>query len=545
MADEDNKADETAPDQDAAIPEVEAEIVEADAPVKPSGAFVEDEEPANPEEPAAAEKPAPRMPFTPGVILFFAFAAVAISAFVVWRLQGNNDAPPDEITRSIEETAPATAAPNDETISPDIVEGDAGPAMADAADPVSESAPADAEAAGPDSANAADPGKIANDAASAIKDAGAELDPVTELAEGDDVFLPPLGADNATAGGNRALQQAAKEALREFGPASEEGAPSTPPNTDVFDFSDDDNVGGETTSPAADAEASLTLETEPLADVSSKALADTQGATSDDATIDLAQLAQAEAAAEKLRNELSALKESFAAERAQLTQALEDERGRNARQQEEMSALRQEFQKTLSTRDAQASTEVEAMRNRLEKIRNDEIAPVERKVAGAVALQALEQAVKNGASFTNELNQLEQAAPAAPDIAALRPYAEAGLASLPSLKARFDETAPGALAAAGKEQAKGFWGAIGAQAQSVISVRPAAPQTGDSAGAVMSRAEFAVEQDDIAGALLELSSLPPNGREAMARWIADAEAHTQAVIALENLNTLIFGALQN
>ena len=270
-----------------------------------------------------------------------------------------------------------------------------------------------------------------------------------------------------------------------------------------------------------------------------------EGAVDDPNAIGPGVLAELQKETEKLRNELSVVKEEFAAERAQLTQELEDERVRNAQQRDEMAALREEFQETLSTRDAQATTEVEAMRSRLDKIRNDEIAPVERKVAGAVALQALEQAIKKGASFTTELKQFELAVPDAQAIAALRPYAEEGLVPLPVLTARFDEAARSALAAAGKEQAKGFWGAIGAQAQSIISVRPSAPRRGDSAGAIVSRAEFEVEQGNIAGALLELSSLPPNGQAAMARWISDAEAHNEAANALGNLKNMIFGALQN
>ena len=204
MADEDNKADETAPDQNAAIPEVEAEIVEADAPAKPSGAFAEDDDPANSPDAPAAEKPAPRMPFTPGVILFFAFAALTIAAFAFWRLQGNNAAAPvdpvSEVERSLEETAPTTARADAEPDLSDDLEDDDEPVADDVDIPaIDDQAESDGQSAL--DLNATDEaGKIANDAASAIKDASSDIDPVAELADGNDVYLPPLGADNAAAG---------------------------------------------------------------------------------------------------------------------------------------------------------------------------------------------------------------------------------------------------------------------------------------------------------------------------------------------------------
>ena len=104
-----------------------------------------------------------------------------------------------------------------------------------------------------------------------------------------------------------------------------------------------------------------------------------------------------------------------------------------------------------------------------------------------------------------------------------------------------DAAARRALAAAGQAEAGGGLSGIMARAKSLVSVRPAAPMDGDDPGAILSRAENALEQGEIGFALLQLEDLPLPAQEAMAGWIANARARAEAKAAIARLTVLLSG----
>jgi hypothetical protein len=109
----------------------------------------------------------------------------------------------------------------------------------------------------------------------------------------------------------------------------------------------------------------------------------------------------------------------------------------------------------------------------------------------------------------------------------------ADVASIDRLIEDFDPAARKALSASRKATAgAGAMDKIGAFLIAQTGVRSLEAQDGDGPDAVLSRAGDAVEGGDLAGALAELEKLPPEGQEAMADWIASAQAHIAATDAL-------------
>jgi hypothetical protein len=66
--------------------------------------------------------------------------------------------------------------------------------------------------------------------------------------------------------------------------------------------------------------------------------------------------------------------------------------------------------------------------------------------------------------------------------------------------------------------------------------RSLTPQEGDTPDAVLSRAEAALAEGNVAAALAELEALPDDGRAAMQVWIDSAEARAAAVSAAGSLS---------
>jgi hypothetical protein len=158
------------------------------------------------------------------------------------------------------------------------------------------------------------------------------------------------------------------------------------------------------------------------------------------------------------------------------------------------------------------------------------------------ALAALSRAIDQGDPYAEELAAIEEF-----DLrgaAALATHAETGVPTAAALRVGFDAAAREALAAAGQAEAGGGFSGLMARAKNLVSVRPARPMDGDDPGAVLSRAENALEQGEIGFALLQLEDLPLAAQEAMADWMADARAHAEAEAAVAALAARIAGDVE-
>lgn len=112
----------------------------------------------------------------------------------------------------------------------------------------------------------------------------------------------------------------------------------------------------------------------------------------------------------------------------------------------------------------------------------------------------------------------------------------ADVASRAALIDGFEGAAREALAVSRKATAgDSALGKVGAFLIAQTGIRSLEPQEGDDPDAVLSRAGAAVEGGKLADALAEIAKLPPEGQEAMADWVSQAQAHIAATDALGEL----------
>lgn len=150
-------------------------------------------------------------------------------------------------------------------------------------------------------------------------------------------------------------------------------------------------------------------------------------------------------------------------------------------------------------------------------------------------LAQIRAAIDAGGPFDSAIKEFdEQVGDAIPN--QLRSLAQDGVQTYQELRDGFAEVARLALSAARDElnESEGFSG-IGDYLRKQFQARSVIPKTGDDADAVLSRAEQALRENDLAGALDELDALPDTARDQMQLWI-DAARERQG--ALEQLDTL-------
>jgi hypothetical protein len=214
-----------------------------------------------------------------------------------------------------------------------------------------------------------------------------------------------------------------------------------------------------------------------------------------------------------------------AAEAAEAVAAMEEQM---RAQEEEAARLAAEAEETArAAEEAIAAAEAEA---------RAAMAAAEAEAA----LNELRLAVAEGLPFAEPL----AAVAAVADVPeALSAAAESGVASLEDVQAAFPAAARAALPVALRESAgDSAVDRFTAFVQGQVGGRAVAPREGDNPDAVLSRAQAAVSDGDLETALSEISALPEGALGEMAGWIADAEARTAVVTALESVAAAVTGA---
>jgi hypothetical protein len=157
------------------------------------------------------------------------------------------------------------------------------------------------------------------------------------------------------------------------------------------------------------------------------------------------------------------------------------------------------------------------------------------------ALNAIRAAAENGAGYEAALSDLISATEVdLPE--ALQAHAKDGVAQLGGLQDRFSPAARAALKAirlaegpqTGENRLLAF---LKAQ----FGVRSLEPQPGNSAEAVLSRAQAAVTKGDLTAALSELSALSQLGQDHLQDWIAAAQSRVAVQAALSELSSALSG----
>lgn len=80
---------------------------------------------------------------------------------------------------------------------------------------------------------------------------------------------------------------------------------------------------------------------------------------------------------------------------------------------------------------------------------------------------------------------------------------------------------------------------FGAFLRAQTNARSLSAQEGDSADAILSRAEARLSEGDIEASLSELEALPGSGQEALSDWTARARERVEAKAALDELTEAV------
>lgn len=164
------------------------------------------------------------------------------------------------------------------------------------------------------------------------------------------------------------------------------------------------------------------------------------------------------------------------------------------------------------------------------------------KIAMAIAASALKAALDRGAPFAAELETFAAISPDAPQIAALRPYAEKGVPTRTEIAGEADAAANLMIAAATPvDENAGFFQNLLSSAESLVKVRPIGAVEGAGAPETVARMEVAVNQGDYAKALSEYATLP----DAVKAAGVDFAGKLKARIEVETqVDALIAGAMK-
>ncbi|HEX9808159.1 MAG TPA: mitofilin family membrane protein [Alphaproteobacteria bacterium] len=159
------------------------------------------------------------------------------------------------------------------------------------------------------------------------------------------------------------------------------------------------------------------------------------------------------------------------------------------------------------------------------------------------AVSALRDALRYTGPFADQLADVRRLAGDRAEfrepLAALEPLAEGGVASLAELQRAFPATARDIVAAGYGASEEGVLGDVLSRVSQVVTVRPVGEVEGDSAGAIVARAEGQLGRGDLAAALKELEALPEAAKAAAAAWRARSEQRVAADAAISKLNALL------
>jgi hypothetical protein len=164
------------------------------------------------------------------------------------------------------------------------------------------------------------------------------------------------------------------------------------------------------------------------------------------------------------------------------------------------------------------SAEITALQDRVAALEAGQTRTVN-AAAAALAAASLAEATQGSGPFDAELAALERLMPLSAEVRALKPYAEGGAPSRAALAAEFDTAAEKAsIAARDPGETGGFLARLRHALSSIVVIRQVGSTAGDAPDAVLARADAALAEGDIAGALTLLRGLPPKAAQAMTPW---------------------------
>jgi hypothetical protein len=210
-----------------------------------------------------------------------------------------------------------------------------------------------------------------------------------------------------------------------------------------------------------------------------------------------------------------------------------------------LSALETRLEPAAATAPATPPVDLAPLQSRLDALttRLDAVEahppsdPKTEAAARVIAITALRQGATASGPFADELVAVAALGTEGEKIAALQPFAEAGVPSKADLIAAFPAVAEQIRIAAAKvDPGASLIDRLAASAGSLVSVKPSGPMAGPSATAVVSRMEAAVKDGNLAEALREGDALDTLARAPLADWAAKAGQRITVDTALAGLS---------
>jgi len=208
--------------------------------------------------------------------------------------------------------------------------------------------------------------------------------------------------------------------------------------------------------------------------------------------------------------------------------------------QRDIDALRAQIEaQQAEMAEMMAATSAQLTQTRDEAVAIEENAIAKARAATArVALAEVETALGSGAPFGDALTDLTEALQIEAPTALLD--AVDGAPTLGQLQSDFPAAARNAISAARSEGADGEGaGGITSFLRNQFDVRSVTPQEGNSADAILSRAEAALKEGRLADTMAEIAGLPEVSRAALVDWSAMAETRLSAQQAIADLSSEI------
>jgi len=169
-------------------------------------------------------------------------------------------------------------------------------------------------------------------------------------------------------------------------------------------------------------------------------------------------------------------------------------------------------------------TGVATLEARIGRLEDQDTAGLMRRAASLLALADLVRATGREQAFDNELGALRALMPASPEIADLAKYARTGVPTVTSLASRFHQDIDPVLAAERAARAKNWIERLWYDLVNVVSVRRVGNVSGADTEARVARAEFALKNGDLPGAVAEVQAFDKPAKAAIAPWLRDALA---------------------
>ena len=244
-------------------------------------------------------------------------------------------------------------------------------------------------------------------------------------------------------------------------------------------------------------------------------------------------LAGIEGALAALSDQVTALEEQLAALRDRPAPATSGVNDSAAAYAAELAELRD----ALGSQQEAMRAQQDEIAQLIENARSIEEATADaaRAATAQAALAKITAALSTGSGYQSAVEQLSESVTDEVPQALIGNAAE-GVPSLQELQSDFPQAARAALSAARTSGADNAGEGFGGFLRRQLGARSVAPREGSDPDAVLSRAEAAVRQGQLGNALAEIATLPEEAQAAMGDWIDAARVRAEAEAAVQDLS---------